>query len=85
MNVDTHFALAQVETQNLIIDWQGIYRYIHDFNNDYDNDNKYNQIYKDMKFKIQNVYLVKDPNMDSLLFVYEFEDLDKIVRYNCKI
>ena len=40
-------------------------------------------MYNDMKFNIKNVYLVKYINMDSLLFVYEYEDSEKIVRYNC--
>jgi len=61
------------------LDWEGIERYISEFNKE----NKYNSMYKNMKFKIQNVYLVKYQNMDTLLFVYEFQDSERIVRYNC--
>jgi hypothetical protein len=60
-------------------DWEGIERYISEFNNE----NKYNSMYKNMKFKIKNVYLVKYKDMDTLLFVYEFKDSKKTVRYNC--
>lgn len=34
-----------------------------------------------MKFKIKNVYLVSYKDMDTLLFVYEFKDSKKTVRY----
>lgn len=67
------------EPLNFELDWQGIERYISEFNKE----NKYNSMYKNMKFKIQNVYLVKYQNMDTLLFVYEFQDSERIVRYNC--
>jgi hypothetical protein len=68
-----------VDSPNLNFDWEGILQYILEFNTE----NKYNQMYKDMKFNIKNVYLVPYKNMDTLLFVYEFKDSDKIVRYNC--
>jgi hypothetical protein len=52
------------------VDWQGIERYISELNNE----NKYNSNYKNMKFKLINIYLVKYKNMDTLLFVYESKD-----------
>lgn len=69
------------ESLNFKLDWEGIERYISEFNKE----NKYKSMYKDMKFKIQNVYLVLEEyiDMDTLLFVYEFKDSEKIVRYNC--
>jgi hypothetical protein len=67
------------EKLKLAVDWPGIARYISEFNDE----NKYNSMYKNMKFKIKNVYLVKYQNIETLLFVYEFQDSERIVRYNC--
>jgi len=63
------------EILNFELDWKGLKKYVQEFNKE-----KYNCMYQNMKFKIKNIYLVKD---DSLLFVYEYKDSKKIVRYNC--
>lgn len=68
--------ICDSETLNFEFDWKGLKKYVREFNKE----NKYNSMYQNMKFKIKNVYLVKD---DSLLFVYEYNDSKKIVRYNC--
>ena len=67
------------EVLNLDLNWIEIKKYVKEFNNE----NTYNCMYQNMKFKIRNVYLVKYIDMDTLLFVYEFNDSNKIVRYNC--
>jgi len=64
------------ERLNFELDWKGLKIYQREFNKE----NKYNSMYQNMKFKIKNVYLVKD---DTLLFVYDYKDSKKIVRYNC--
>lgn len=61
------------------LDWEGIERYISEFNTE----NKYNSMYNNMKFKIKDVFLVKNDKMETLLFVYEYQDSERIVRYNC--
>jgi hypothetical protein len=59
--------ICESETLIFDLDWKGLKEYVRVFNME----NKYNSMYQNMKFKIKNVYLVKD---NTLLFVYEYED-----------
>ncbi len=70
---------CESEGLNFDLDWKELKKYVREFNKE----NKYNCMYQNMKFKIKNVYLVNYKDMDTLLFVYEFMDSKKTVRYNC--